>query len=54
MLSKEQIDEIHKDKNLSFLIIDILKIKKEKKTLEVRAKIEKGKVVKKLFLKDRI
>ena len=54
MLTKEQIEEIKKDRNLLFFIIDILKLKKNNKKTEARAKIENGKVVRKLFLKDRI
>nr|DAW74122.1 MAG TPA: hypothetical protein [Caudoviricetes sp.] len=54
MLQKEQLEEIEKDKNLLFFIIDILKLKKNNKKTEARAIIENGKVVRKLFLKDRI
>ena len=54
MLTKEQIEEIKKDRNLLFFIIDILKLKKNNKKTEARAIIENGKVVRKLFLKDRI
>ena len=54
MLTKEQIEEIKKDRNLLFFIIDILILKNNNKKTEARAIIENGKVVRKLFLKDRI
>ncbi|EEX75299.1 hypothetical protein [Leptotrichia hofstadii] len=53
MLQKEQLEEIEKDKNC-FFIIDILKLKKNNEKTEARAIIENGKVVRKLFLKNRI
>ena len=37
MLQKEQLEEIEKDKNLLFFIIDILKLKKNNKKTEARA-----------------